>query len=336
MPRRRGPIEIIVLGRGFGESIVVSLGTGEWVIVDSFLRKPERGQGTGTPAPLAYLHRRGVDVARNVRAVVLTHLHADHCEGIGEVVRQCATATFSLPSAVPFEQWDDIMRIIRGEQNGAGRKLHDIANAFRYATDDERFQPLFAGTTLKTSVQDLTAMAPTTAAHMAAQQPTRQMNPRAARGVLRENYTSIALWMQVGGAVALLGADMDNANAKVGWRGVLKEHAPRSWKGATFVKVPHHGSKHAHSLDVYRTWTLDPVAVLTPNLAGELRRHLPPKPMLRTLKRVSQGVWLAGPRSREEMRVLDTEGSDPTVEVVAVYRPGKTPRWDVTPDSARL
>lgn len=66
-------IEITVLGKGVGESVIVHAGEGGWVIIDSFVEP-----GSEKAAPLAYLDSIGVDVAEAVRSVVLSHLHADH------------------------------------------------------------------------------------------------------------------------------------------------------------------------------------------------------------------------------------------------------------------
>ncbi|MGB8860356.1 MAG: MBL fold metallo-hydrolase, partial [Ilumatobacteraceae bacterium] len=80
-------IEITVLGRGYGESVVVHLGDDNWSIIDSF-----QGVGSEEPAPLRYLRSIGVDVAEQVSSVVLSHVHADHYFGIDRVVKACKRA----------------------------------------------------------------------------------------------------------------------------------------------------------------------------------------------------------------------------------------------------
>ena len=73
-------IEVSVFGPGFGESIVVHLGSGRWMIVDSCLAR-----STKEPAALDYLQEIGVDVSANVRFVVSTHWHDDHIRGLAKV-----------------------------------------------------------------------------------------------------------------------------------------------------------------------------------------------------------------------------------------------------------
>jgi hypothetical protein len=50
-------LEVSLFGPGFGESIVLHLGDGKWIIVDSCLRP-----GYELPAPLTYLIQLGIDV----------------------------------------------------------------------------------------------------------------------------------------------------------------------------------------------------------------------------------------------------------------------------------
>ena len=109
-----------MLGKGCGESIVVHAGDGAWVVIDSFCENQ-----TTDPAPLVYLKSIGVDVAKDVTAVVLTHLHADHYRGIDKVVRDCESAWFYLPGVLPQERWEDVLRraaaLLEDEMRGAGR-----------------------------------------------------------------------------------------------------------------------------------------------------------------------------------------------------------------------
>lgn len=70
-------IEISVFGPGFGECVLVHLGEGHWIIVDSCMNRTVR-----KPAALAYFDEIGIDPAAAVEAVVATHWHDDHVSGI--------------------------------------------------------------------------------------------------------------------------------------------------------------------------------------------------------------------------------------------------------------
>src|SRR6266568_2380652 len=92
---KRDEIELSVFGPGFGECLLLHLGHGEWLLVDSCVDQRRREQ----PA-LAYLNRIGVDSEQAVKVIVTTHWHDDHIRGMAEVVSTCAAARFVCPAAL--------------------------------------------------------------------------------------------------------------------------------------------------------------------------------------------------------------------------------------------
>ena len=65
-------IEVTLLGPGYGESAVLHIGNGVWVIVDSCINHE------GIPQALEYLESIGVAPAQAVDLIVATHWHDDH------------------------------------------------------------------------------------------------------------------------------------------------------------------------------------------------------------------------------------------------------------------
>lgn len=320
-------VEVVVLGKGIGESVLVSLRLGEWVIVDSF-RTPGGG-----PAALDYLIGRGVVPEREVAAVILSHLHADHSEGIDEVLLRCPRATFSMPAAVPDQHWNQLLERLIAEEPPRADRLQEVANAFRLANDSGRFRPMGVDSYVNTAQPELSAIAPLPAAQLAAHEATAPAAADAARAVLKENYTSIVLWLKAGEASALLGADMD-CHDTLGWRALLELHreTPRVAQPARLVKVPHHGSDNAHEDALYTTWTDGCLAALTPNR----RSHLPKDPAVARLKALCSGVWVAGPTDGTPLRDTSVTSS---AYVVAIEFTGSraTGQWSVAnPDANRL
>ena len=80
--------ELTLLGSGYGESIVMHVGEGAWVLVDSCGR-------TDAPAALEYLKILGVDPGEAVKLIVASHWHDDHIRGIGQVVPGAGSAASS-------------------------------------------------------------------------------------------------------------------------------------------------------------------------------------------------------------------------------------------------
>lgn len=66
-PPEDDEFEIILLGPGYGESIVLHVGNGVWVVVDSCLDRD------GRPGALRYLEGIGLEPAQSVALIVATH-----------------------------------------------------------------------------------------------------------------------------------------------------------------------------------------------------------------------------------------------------------------------
>lgn len=315
------PVEVVVLGKGVGESVLVRVGE-EWTVIDSFVVESPDGTGRA-PAPLVYLRQHGVDLM-NVRAVILSHLHADHSRGIDDVVLECRNARFYLPGAVPDATWRDIVKIAVPTENRAA--LDEIATAYRYASDDDRFSTAAAVTLVHQSTDCLRAIGPSGRAVLAAREPLALDDLAGARRVLDKNYTSIVVLLISGGAVALLGADMD-ADADLGWPRLLAEHAGLHWIGGVgLVKVAHHGSETAHHAELYQRWTKNALGVIAPNGS-----RLPKEPMIETLRGYLRALYLAGPRRRQPLGETDASATSQFVAVRATHNGIAAAEWEVDP-----
>lgn len=92
-------LEVLLFGPGYGECVLVHLGAGQWMIVDSCL-----SQRRQQPA-LEYLSSIGATPDTDVRLVVATHWHDDHVAGLGRVVETCANADFVCSTAMQTEEF---------------------------------------------------------------------------------------------------------------------------------------------------------------------------------------------------------------------------------------
>lgn len=313
------PVEVVVLGKGVGESVLVRVGE-EWTVIDSF--EVDRTDGNGrVPAPVVYLQQVGVPLAA-VRVVILSHLHADHSRGIDDVVRACDEAVFYLPAAVPDATWRDIVKVPVPTENR--KALDEIATAYRYAADDDRFRTAVSGLVIHQSTDCVRAVGPSDRAAQAAREPLAQNDLAGARRVLDKNFTSIVVLVVAGGAIALLGADMD-AERELGWPRLLAEHAQKTWIGGIgLVKVPHHGSETAYHSQLYESWTTEPLGVIAPNGS-----RLPTEPMIETLRAHFRALYLAGPRRRQPLGERDILGASQMFAVRATHTGEVTAQWEV-------
>jgi len=113
--------EVSVFGPGFGECIVLHLGDGEWVVVDSCVDAK-----SGRPVAIDYLDRVGVDIAKNVSLVVATHWHDDHIGGFGELFEACKNARFACSMAMCCQEWLTLLEIYRGYLQAGGSGVDEL------------------------------------------------------------------------------------------------------------------------------------------------------------------------------------------------------------------
>src|SRR5437763_4371924 len=102
-PPATDEFEISLFGPGFGECIVIHLGGGDWIVVDSC-----RDLDSKCPVALEYLGKLGVDVRSQVKRVIATHWHDDHIDGISDVFRSAEASMFACTTAF---QEDDFKRL---------------------------------------------------------------------------------------------------------------------------------------------------------------------------------------------------------------------------------
>ena len=85
---------LIGTGGGYGESQVIHLGKGDWIVIDSCINP-----NTKKSLPLEYLESIGVNLKTDVKLILCTHWHDDHIKGISDLLDRCEAATFSIAKA---------------------------------------------------------------------------------------------------------------------------------------------------------------------------------------------------------------------------------------------
>ncbi len=272
-------VEVSLFGPGFGESAVVHLGQNEWLLVDSCLNAESK-----EPAALSYLRDIGVDPLA-VRLVVATHWHDDHIRGLEQILRQCSSADFATSTALGTREFLELVETADAPASHLGSSgVSEFRRAFRLLEargSRPHFMPIKWATVDRTLLSrssglgsKVLALSPTDAAVTLALTHFSQLVPRTGDPVrtvasLGPNFSSVALWVEVGVTHILLGADLENdVDAQLGWGSALGSLA-RPQTAASVFKVPHHGSANAHN---ERVWidllTADAHALLSPWIRG--------------------------------------------------------------------
>ena len=276
-PRRPADdeVEIIVMGPGTGESILVHVGDGNWVIIDCFnIQIGEKKARRPGPAPTQYLREIGVNCEESVKGIVLTHPHRDHAAGLSKMFDECMSPTgeyppLYVPGVLSESQWKNYFD---SESKDTRTLTYHLEHAFNRASKNNKLVPVIRTSRLLGDLDCLQVISPTSKAVIKRGQAdfkASDANP---------NLSSIVLWLEKGGTQALFGADMEN-HPEFGWEQILKETDISTNGQSTFVKIPHHGSdgsRHEQVYDLFKD-SKGYIAAITRNNnpRGKLRQTLP-------------------------------------------------------------
>lgn len=292
-PPSKDEIEISVFGPGFGESIVIHLGDGRWVVVDSCIDSTDLDNKQ--PAALRYLRTLGVNLPDQVKLIVATHWHDDHVRGLGALVAACSSAEFCCANALLKEEFlTFVEQMSTGGAATEGAKLKDFRQAIGQLAEREK-TPLWA-TTGRTLLAwkanefghgcpcNIRSLSPSDKefslflAELATMMPAvgEPLRSAAAR---RPNTSSVVIHIDFGVTGILLGADMEvHHDSSRGWSSIVAAATTVRANTAAFVKVPHHGSVTAHYEEMWtKLLSPKPLAALTPFNRLPIDRRLPTK-----------------------------------------------------------
>ena len=305
-------VEVALLGPGFGESLVLHLGHGDWVVVDSCLER-----GSKECLPLRYLEALGIDVSTMVRRIVVTHAHNDHIGGLSALVDACEQAQIWISAAATFEELGALLKLdesLLNTQNSTYSEYRKVVEILIARNGRQRGigPPLTRQAMAERPVFRRAAADGIYAAELASLSPSDRANELARtefarraglvgqrrRGASRDpNELAVALRLEVGeGAIrVLLGSDLlVGPGEYCGWNAVLSQGLYSS-QPAQLVKVSHHGSKTGDHPRVWQELVLDQhYAILTPFRQG--RTQLPtPEDRERICGRTSDAFISASP-----------------------------------------
>ena len=271
---RRAPspseIEVTLLGPGYGESVVVHIGDGDWIVVDSCIDRD------GTPQALAYLERIGVNPTQAVNLVVATHWHDDHIRGMAQIVEVCRNARFCCAGALRDVEFLEAIGGLEGQRfSGSGSGVREIHRVFCQFEDRDDL-PMFALADRRLHGGDrheIWTLSPNDTEFVAFLRRIKQLTPKAGETKRRiravaPNHIAVVLWIRIGNVVVLLGSDLE----RKGWRTILASQGRPSSK-ASLYKVAHHGSPGADTPELWsRLLKPEPFAALTPWRRGTRAR----------------------------------------------------------------
>jgi beta-lactamase superfamily II metal-dependent hydrolase len=311
-----------VFGPGVGECIVLHLGKGDWVIIDSCM-SPVREE----PVALGYLRSLDVDPNASVRMIVATHWHDDHIQGLGTLLSECSNAQFVMSAALRSQQFFQLVLEVNAQNrlvkhNSSASEFAEILDVLEsrargsyaigpsmYAQDGSRiFRGGHAGSTEVWALSPSAATVTNALTNLAGQLLTSGECKRFKR--FSPNDVSVAILVRAGSYDLLLGADLENTAApEFGWKAVLSSAVRPATEAGTF-KVAHHGSANADHGEVWSKMLVkEPIAVVTP--FAKLTEPLPRDTDVQRIKRRTSELyctsWLPSkkpPRRRGVDRIV--------------------------------
>lgn len=275
-------LEVSVFGPGYGESVLVHVGYGRWIAIDSCV-DPKSNR----PRALDYLGEIGVDPATSIDFLLASHWHDDHVRGISVFLSACESAVFSCAQALTNKEFLQLAALFEDDSVAAARSSHELHKCLVDAAErsERSSRPLFKVAT-SDKVLWTAALGPAGSAipvTLTALSPSDEMNLRAirdmadafaalSRGVSpdriassRPNNVATAVRLDIGERSLLLGSDLeDQGDPLVGWAAVLLGTQSLQRVSETF-KVAHHGSDSGHLDAVWNQMVrADPLCLLTP------------------------------------------------------------------------
>ena len=254
--------ELTLLGPGYGESIVMHLGAGAWVVVDSFI------ESDGRPAAVRYLEGIGIDPISSIALIVATHWHDDHIGGIARLLQLCPVAEFCCAGALCRKEFLTLVGALEGRHlSASGSGLREIHGVFSHLTRTGR-KPIYAianRVVFRGEAGVITALSPSDGIFQHFLNAVERLipDPGADKTRIRDlspNEAAVVLWIECGGCRLLLGADLE----RHGWVAIRADPARPDGQASVF-KIPHHGSENADDPAVWASMLEhEPTAVLTP------------------------------------------------------------------------
>ena len=305
-------LEITVLGPGTssGESIVVHIKDGEWIVIDSCTCG-------NRVLPLYYLKDLLHVPLTNVSMVICSHWHLDHVQGLPAVLNECPNAELYIAQAGDFKGVLNHILDMAGLDTIDSRVWTIFDECLTELSNNQRPKPHYLGHnepvfTPKQGPVEMNALGPsdemfrlftTSLANITPENPKVSEIEN-----LEGNMCSLALSMKYVGQRILLGGDMEvgrndrydhtkcsttcGAHAATGWCDVIENskvlplHRPY-----TFVKLPHHSSVTGYCPEIWKKHMNNPVGVTTAFDCGN-SEDLPHKDMLELYKNHCKSLYI--------------------------------------------
>lgn len=288
-----------------GESIVVHIGNGNWIVIDSC--KTQQGLNL----PLYYLDKIKVP-KENVVRVACTHLHSDHINGLSEVLDNSPNARFCF-SLIGDEksmiyilaQYKLDKSLPNGGTFGEFMRCIDVVKKKKLQRTPIGFdQPIYTDGT--NQVQGISPSIQVCELYLAKLLKYNIGEPIPSK-MLKTNFCSVASIIMAGNVKAILGADLEasrpnNADinsclktcqrkSKHGWCNAIKQSQYFPLSKYSYIKIPHHSSDTGFCPLIWNSY-MDDYSVATSTVFSQGSNNLPEQKMVQAYTKCASEYYL--------------------------------------------
>lgn len=295
-------IEVVLLGPGYGESILIHIGDHRWIIIDSCIAA---GSNHKKAAALEYFESIDVDPAECVEMIIATHWHDDHIRGLSELVECCPNASFVCSAAFTKKEFLTYLKRFTKRNNHVGssgvREMHKI---FSTISNRKKILGLEQRRLLSIAAEDIShghkvdvwSLSPSDEQvqnfldEIGEMIPSEKQTIRRATTASGQNHSALVNLIHIGDIGILLGSDLENQpNSNSGWDNVSSSYASDFPKSIIF-KIPHHGSDTAFNHGVWQKMIgANAYAILTPWNRG---KGLPTQAGIKNIKKKTPNAYI--------------------------------------------
>ena len=296
MKPKTNECELIVFGKGVGESILFRVTKDKWIVIDSFI-----SNDTGKPVAIEYLESRNIDIEKII-GVICTHWDDDHIRGISNIIEMHTTP---LPVVLPIVLKEDKVKEYAyfGSDNDI-RKTTEFKKVLELKKEKrctfcwaESDRNLF-GKAISDSNIIFKALSPNDEQY---EEFLKSLTlPKAGEKKIysySENSISVALFAKNHVDTFLFGGDLEISELG-GWKDICDNYH-ESAKSHIF-KIPHHGSKTAYYDGVWTDLVDNPIAIIT----RFNRSHLPKDDMIENIRKNSSKLYIVGPEPKNDRNIM--------------------------------
>lgn len=289
--------EVVVFGKGVGESILLHIKGDKWIVIDSFVDPVSK-----TPIALEYMKHKGVDT-RKIIGMVCTHWDDDHIHGIADIIAQSER---SLPFVLPISLTNErVKQYIADNTDKEIGKISEFQKVLKqrkqgkcelYWAQSDR---ILLGQETAGSNIVLKALSPNDKQYEAFLQSIvlAEANQEKKRQSSNENIVSIVIHVKTDSETFLLGGDLENSSIG-GWRDICDSYYEIS--RSRIFKIPHHGSSTAYYEDVWKKIVEMPISIIT----RFNRSHLPKREMVQKIVNHSWRTFVIGPKPKKDKQLI--------------------------------